>query len=73
VQELGGDAVEGGLAWRVFASNLLNQLAGKQLAHGVAAVHPAQGVNLRLGDGLFVGDNGERLQRGAGEALWGRV
>jgi len=39
----------------------------------MAAVHPAQGVDLRLGDGLFVGDDGERLQRGAGEALLGRV
>jgi hypothetical protein len=49
VQELGGDAVEGGLARRVFASDLLNQPAGEQLAHGMAAVHPAQGVYLGLG------------------------
>ena len=73
MQELGGDAVEGGLARRVFASEFLNQPAGKQLAHGMAAVHPAQGVYLGLGDGLFVGDNRERLQRGAGEAFLWRV
>jgi hypothetical protein len=39
----------------------------------MAAIHPAQGVYLGLGDGLFVGDNRERLQRGAREPFLRRV
>src|SRR3972149_7063468 len=69
LQEAEGSAEQVGPACRAGAADLRGQPAGPQRRQGAVAVDAADRLYRLPGDGLLVGDDRERLQGSAGEAV----
>src|SRR5689334_21535614 len=67
-QELPGGLVEEGATGRFLAARDADHAALEQVVEHRLRVHPAHRVHLGARDGLPVADDGQRLQRGTGEA-----
>ncbi len=68
LEEGRGGGVENGPTHTLEATGFADQLAGQQGPQRAATIDPADGLDLRPGYRLAVGDNGQHLQSGAGEA-----
>ena len=62
-------AIENRPAERLLASDLLDQPLGDERLHRIIAFHAANLLDLRLGDGLSVRDDRQRLHDGLGKRL----
>ncbi len=69
LEELAGGAVEDGPARLLLLAEDLDELPLQQRLHHRAAVDAADLLDLGAGHRLPVGDDGQRLERGAGEPL----
>ena len=66
-QELAGGFVENGAANDLFATGRGDELAGNERAENAGRIDAANFIDFRSGDGLLVGNHGQRLERGQGE------
>src|SRR5690349_18664392 len=72
LEELRCGAEEGGPTDGGRAANLHRQTELDETGEGTVAVDAANEFELRAGDGLAIGDDGERFERGGGELGLGR-
>ena len=67
MQEFSGGGIQDRPARSISPADILDQAFKQQILHHPVAVDPADAVDVRAGDRLFVGDDSQCFQRGLAE------
>lgn len=65
-----GNSIEDGSTWAFFAAHFADEPPLQQAVQGTVRAHAANLLDLRPGDGLFVGDDGQRFRGRRGKGAW---